>query len=62
MHNRCSLCHLLAAVEIFHGRQNDLYGFVDIEKVFDKVPQKIICWVSRKHGLEKWIVKLVQRT
>ena len=35
-------------------------AFVDLEKVFDRVPQKIIWWALRKLGVEEWIVRLVQ--
>ena len=35
-------------------------AFVDLEKAFDLVPQKVICWVLRKLGVEEWIVRLVQ--
>ena len=31
-------------------------AFVDLEKAFDRVPQKAIWWAMRK----EWIVKLVQ--
>ena len=34
--------------------------FVDLEKAFDRVPQKVIWWALRKLGVEKWIVPLVQ--
>ena len=29
---------------------------VDLEKAFDRVPQKVIWWALRKHGVEEWIV------
>ena len=35
-------------------------AFVDLEKAFDGVPQKIIRWALRKLGVEEWIVRLVQ--
>ena len=34
-------------------------AFVDLEKVFDRVPQKVIWWALRKLGVEEWIVQLV---
>ena len=37
------------------------FTFIDLEKVFDRVPQKVIWWVLRKLGMEEWIVRLVQR-
>ena len=36
-------------------------AFVDLEKVFDRVPRKVIWWTLRKLGVEEWIVRLVQR-
>ena len=35
-------------------------AFVDLEKAFDRVPQKVIQWALRKLGVEEWIVRLVQ--
>ena len=35
-------------------------AFVDLEKVFDRVPRKVIWWVLRKLGVEEWTVRLVQ--
>ena len=35
-------------------------AFVDLEKAFDRVPQKVIWWVLRKLGVEEWIARLVQ--
>ena len=35
-------------------------AFVDLEKAFDLVPQKVIWWALRKLGVEEWIVRLVQ--
>ena len=35
-------------------------AFVDLEKAFDSVPQKVIWWALRKLGVEEWIVRLVQ--
>ena len=34
--------------------------FVDLEKAFDHVLQKVIWWAQRKLGVEEWIVRLVQ--
>ena len=36
------------------------FAFVDLEKVFDSVPQKVLWWAMRKMGVEEWIVHLVQ--
>ena len=35
-------------------------AFIDLEKAFDRVPQKVIWWALRKLGVEEWIVRLVQ--
>ena len=35
-------------------------AFVDLEKVFDRVPRKVSWWALRKLGVEEWIVQLVQ--
>ena len=35
-------------------------AFVDLEKVFDRVPRKVLWWSMRKLGVDEWIVKLVQ--
>ena len=34
--------------------------FLDLEKAFDQVPQKVIWWTMRKIGVEEWIVNLVR--
>ena len=36
------------------------FAFVDLEKVFDRVPRKVIWWAMRKLGIEEWIVRFVQ--
>ena len=35
-------------------------AFVDLEKAFDRVPQKVIWWALSKLGVDEWIVRLVQ--
>ena len=35
-------------------------AFLDLEKAFDRVPQKVIWWALRRLGVEEWIVRLVQ--
>ena len=35
-------------------------AFVDLEKVFDQVPRKVIWSAPRKLGVEEWIVRLKQ--
>jgi len=38
------------------------FGFVDLEKAFDRVPRKVIRWAMHKLGVEKWLVYTVVRT
>jgi len=35
------------------------FGFVDLEKAFDRVPRKVIRWALRKLGAEEWLVSAV---
>ena len=35
------------------------FGFVDLEKAFDRVPTKVISWAMRKLGVEEWLVSAV---
>ena len=35
------------------------FGFVDLEKAFDRVPRKVISWAMRKLGVEEWLVSAV---
>ena len=35
-------------------------AFINLEKAFDRVPRKVICWALRKLGVDEWIVPLVQ--
>ena len=35
-------------------------AFVDLQKAFDRVPQKVIWWALRKLGVDEWIVRLIQ--
>ena len=45
-HNRCNLCSQASANKRFY------MTFVDLEKAFDGVPQKIIRWALRKLGVD----------
>ena len=43
--------------ENFRVKGKKLYfGFVDLEKAFDRVPRKVISWAMRKLGVEEWLV------
>jgi len=35
------------------------FGFVDLEKAFDKVPREVIRWAMHKLGVEEWLVSAV---
>ena len=36
------------------------FGFVDLEKAFNRVPQKVLWWAMRVVGVPEWIVVIVQ--
>ena len=43
--------------ENFRVKGKKLYfGFVDLEKAFDRVPREVIRWAMRKLGVEEWLV------
>jgi len=35
------------------------FGFVDLEKAFDRVPRKVISWAMCKLGVQEWLVSAV---
>jgi len=35
------------------------FGFVDLEKAFDRVPREVIRWAMHKLGVEEWLVSAV---
>jgi len=39
--------------------KNLYFGFVDLEKAFDRVPREVIRWAMLKLGVEKWLVSAV---
>jgi len=46
--------------ENFRVKGKKLYfGFVDLEKAFDRVPREVISWAMRKVGVEEWLVSAV---
>ena len=46
--------------ENFRVKGKKLYfGFVDLEKAFDRVPREAISWAMRKLGVEEWLVSAV---
>ena len=46
--------------ENFRVKGKKLYfGFVDLEKAFDRVPKEVIRWAMRKLGVEEWLASAV---
>jgi len=46
--------------EKFRAKGKKLYfGFVDLEKAFDRVPKEVIRWAMHKLGVEEWLVSAV---
>jgi len=46
--------------EKFKAKRKKLcFGFVDLEKAFDKVPRDVIKWAMRKLGVKEWLVLAV---
>jgi len=42
--------------ENFRVKDRKLYfGFVDLEKAFDRVPREVISWAVCKLGVEEWL-------
>ena len=35
------------------------FGFVDLEKAFDRVPREVVSWAMLKLGVEEWLVSAV---
>ena len=44
---------------IFFFNDRFYFGFVDLEKAFDRVPTKVISWAMRKLGVVEWLVSAV---
>jgi len=40
-------------------RKKLYFGFVDLEKAFDRVPREVIRWAVDKLGVEEWLVSAV---
>ena len=46
--------------EKFRAKQKKLYyAFVDLEKVYGRVPREVVEWALRKAGVEEWLVSTV---
>jgi len=48
--------------ENFREGKKLYFGFVDLEKTFDRVPRKVISWAMRKLVVEEWLVSRVARS
>jgi len=35
------------------------FGYMDLEKAFDRVPREVISWAMRKLGVKEWLVLAV---
>ena len=42
--------------------QHATFGFVDLEKDFDRVSREVISWAMHKLGVEEWLVSAVMST
>jgi len=40
-------------------RKKLFFGFVDLEKAFDRVPRKVMTWALRTLGVEEWLIRVV---
>ena len=41
-------------------KKNIYFAFVDPEKVFDRVPCRILWWAMRKLRIDEWIIQIVK--
>ena len=47
--------------DTYLGKYKDLYfAFVDLEKVFNHVPRKVLWWALRKVGVDEWLIRPIQ--
>ena len=59
MKGKGTTCHftLRQMPENFRVKGKKLYfGFVDLEKAFDRFPREVIRWAMHKLGVEEWLV------
>jgi len=55
-----TICIVRQMQEKFRAKGKKLYfGFVDLEKAFDRVPREAIRWAMHKLGVEEWLVSAV---
>ena len=43
-------------------KKNIYLVFIDLEKAFNDVPQRIHCWAMRKLRTDEWIIQIVKST
>ena len=43
----------------FRAKRKLHFSIVDLEKVFHRVPRKMIRWAMHKMGVEEWLVVVV---
>ena len=47
--------------EKYLAKKKKLYfGFVDLEKAFDRVPRDVVWWAMRKLGVDEWLINIVK--
>ena len=47
--------------EKFLANKRDLWmAFIDLEKVFDRVPRAVLWWALRVMGVDEWIVNIIR--
>ena len=55
-HNKCNLEVRQLQEKYLAANKGLFMAFVDLEKVFDRVPWKVIWCALRKLGVEEWIL------
>jgi len=60
----CALAEFFVIVrqmqETFRDKGKTLYfGFIDLEKAFDRIPREVIRWVVFKLEVEEWLVSAI---
>ena len=54
------MCVCVVIQENFKAKGKKLYfGFVNLEKAFDRVPRAVIKWAMLKLGVEEWLVSAI---
>jgi len=50
---------IVRQMQKFRAKGKLYFGFVDLEKAFDRVPREVIRWTMHKLGVEEWLVSAV---